>query len=476
MVLVNNGEHCDTALGMESEGIPNEWLSASSSHDAESVGPHNGRLNLDRDGGAWCPADGPLNSPDSFSSQQFLQINLPHPHTITAVETQGRFGNGNGQEFVEQFKLVYAITYPDGSRKGEESWIMYKDSAGNTILNGNNDTQTIRKTRLSPPITANKIRFIPYNLNPRTVCMRVEIRGCPFTDGIIPSTSEANPTFESNISGNLNNDGKNHKILIIILTCALLFFVINLSFIQVRRCYVKQKFAPKKVLYKFKAIPSIPTFTPSSHSTSNNVSNLPPPPLIDKHVDNRGHNTNQLQDKPLANEALLVQNHPTLRRILYPQASSASPASLTLSNPRGLVADLCCFDNHTFVPSPYLDVKNGAGSGRHQQAYPRICADSSGSSPSATTRSSSNSTVSTSATSKVDSGTDSRGKREETMTKKIPLMGLHAVDDKIDNLTTINPYACVDLLQQNNFCSSKSITSSIPAIPKESITLFENWT
>ncbi|XP_037798829.1 discoidin domain-containing receptor A-like, partial [Penaeus monodon] len=47
-------EDCDRPLGMESSDIPNEAITASSSHDI-IVGPHNARLNVDQNGGAWCP-------------------------------------------------------------------------------------------------------------------------------------------------------------------------------------------------------------------------------------------------------------------------------------------------------------------------------------------------------------------------------------------------------------------------------------
>ncbi|XP_035705093.1 probable serine/threonine-protein kinase DDB_G0282963 isoform X3 [Folsomia candida] len=53
------------------------------------------------------------------------------------------------------------------------------------ILKGNVNTYTENQQQLNPPIIASKVRFIPYSLHIRTVCMRVEVYGCNFTDGIV---------------------------------------------------------------------------------------------------------------------------------------------------------------------------------------------------------------------------------------------------------------------------------------------------
>lgn len=41
------------------------------------------------------------------------------------------------------------------------------------------------KHDLDPPILASKIRFFPYSYHKRTVCMRVELYGCRWTDGVV---------------------------------------------------------------------------------------------------------------------------------------------------------------------------------------------------------------------------------------------------------------------------------------------------
>ncbi|CAL4166812.1 unnamed protein product, partial [Meganyctiphanes norvegica] len=56
---------------------------------------------------------------------------------------------------------------------------------GDIVLSGNTNTYTAVENKLVPPIIASKIRIIPYSPHPRTVCMRVELHGCPYMDGLV---------------------------------------------------------------------------------------------------------------------------------------------------------------------------------------------------------------------------------------------------------------------------------------------------
>ncbi|CAH1390363.1 unnamed protein product [Nezara viridula] len=49
------------------------------------------------------------------------------------------------------------------------------------ILSGNSDTATVVSHKLMPPVFANQIRVLPYSVHRRTVCLRIELLGCPFT-------------------------------------------------------------------------------------------------------------------------------------------------------------------------------------------------------------------------------------------------------------------------------------------------------
>lgn len=53
------------------------------------------------------------------------------------------------------------------------------------VMKGNTNTYIESLQQLDPPIWASKVRFLPYSIHQRTVCMRVELYGCPYTDGIL---------------------------------------------------------------------------------------------------------------------------------------------------------------------------------------------------------------------------------------------------------------------------------------------------
>lgn len=172
-VICLERSQCIAPLGMESKSIPDEDISASSSFDANNVGPKHGRIRNEINGGAWCP----LTTATS-DAKEFLEINLHTVHIITATETQGRFGNGQGAEFAESYILEYW-------RPGLNKWMRYRGHASGEILKGNINTYLESKTQLDPPIWASKIRFLPYTSHKRTVCMRVEIYGCRYGEGIV---------------------------------------------------------------------------------------------------------------------------------------------------------------------------------------------------------------------------------------------------------------------------------------------------
>ncbi|KAJ8972944.1 hypothetical protein NQ317_004153 [Molorchus minor] len=164
---------CIAPLGMESGAIRNEDITASSSFDHGNVGPHHGRVRNELNGGAWCP-----QTQATPETKEWIEINLHTVHMITATETQGRFGNGQGVEFAESYMLEYW-------RPRLNKWIRYRGRVNGELINGNINTYLESKTQLDPPIWASKIRFFPYSSHKRTVCLRVEIYGCKWADGIV---------------------------------------------------------------------------------------------------------------------------------------------------------------------------------------------------------------------------------------------------------------------------------------------------
>ncbi|KOB67140.1 Discoidin domain-containing receptor 2, partial [Operophtera brumata] len=122
---------------------------------------------------AWCP-----NGLITPKSRQYLEIELHGEYLITATETQGRFANAVGVEFVESYSVEYW-------RDALGRWVRYKDFNGSQLIPGNVNTYTPRKSTLEAPFIASKIRFFPYAAHPRTACMRVELFGCRWKQAIV---------------------------------------------------------------------------------------------------------------------------------------------------------------------------------------------------------------------------------------------------------------------------------------------------
>lgn len=164
---------CIAPLGMESGLIADKDVTASSCYNDGNVAPQNGRLNQDIKGGAWCP-----RSQITTESTEWLEIDLHTVHVITGAGTQGRFGNGQGQEYAEAYVLEYW-------RPKLGKWVRYRSLDGQEKLTGNTNTYLEKKNHLEPPIWASKVRFIPYSSHRRTVCMRVELYGCYWSVGVV---------------------------------------------------------------------------------------------------------------------------------------------------------------------------------------------------------------------------------------------------------------------------------------------------
>ncbi|WP_431308935.1 discoidin domain-containing protein, partial [Halalkalibacter flavus] len=82
------------------------------------VGPQHGRVRTENHGGAWCPKQQITTEP-----KEWLEIDLHSVHVITGAETQGRFGNGQGQEFAEAYVLEYW-------RPRLGKWVRYRNIKG----------------------------------------------------------------------------------------------------------------------------------------------------------------------------------------------------------------------------------------------------------------------------------------------------------------------------------------------------------
>ncbi|XP_076170649.1 discoidin domain-containing receptor 2 isoform X1 [Ptiloglossa arizonensis] len=189
---------CNQSLGMESGGIPDSAITASSSY-VTNVGPRNGRLRKETAGGAWCP-----KSQIERGIREWLQVDLAGPRVITGVQSQGRYDHGRGQEYVEEYTLEYR-------RPGFTEWRRYKRWDNKEVLAGNSDTSTVVSHRLVPPIFASQIRVLPHSEHRRTVCLRIELRGCQDTGGVVRYTVPESPTLELS---DISYDGKRQDNLL----------------------------------------------------------------------------------------------------------------------------------------------------------------------------------------------------------------------------------------------------------------------
>ncbi|KAM4020031.1 epithelial discoidin domain-containing receptor 1 isoform 4-T5 [Anomaloglossus baeobatrachus] len=166
---------CRYALGMQDRTIPDEDITASSAWSDSTEAKHS-RLESNEGDGAWCPV-GPVYP----SNEEYLQIDLRDLRFLTLVGTQGRDSGGLGKEFVRHYQLRY-------SRDGYK-WAQWRDRWGNEVIVGNENTHDLVLKDLGPPIIARYVRFYPMADRVMSVCLRVELYGCDWQDGLRSYTS-----------------------------------------------------------------------------------------------------------------------------------------------------------------------------------------------------------------------------------------------------------------------------------------------
>ncbi|XP_072888116.1 discoidin domain-containing receptor 2-like isoform X1 [Hemitrygon akajei] len=165
-----NLEQCRFALGMQDSIIRDEDIVASSMW-SESTAAKHGRLGTENGDGAWCPAKSVFQKPS-----EFLQVDLRRLYFITLVGTQGRHSSGHGNEYARLYSLQY-------SRNGKD-WKTWRDRNGVEVITGNSNPYDVILKDLGPPIIARFVRFYPMADRVMSVCMRVELYGCLWEDGL----------------------------------------------------------------------------------------------------------------------------------------------------------------------------------------------------------------------------------------------------------------------------------------------------
>ncbi|XP_072316171.1 epithelial discoidin domain-containing receptor 1 isoform X3 [Eucyclogobius newberryi] len=165
-----NPAQCRYALGMEDGTIPDSDISASSAWSDSTEAKH-GRLSTGEGDGAWCPAGAVFPS-----GSEYLQVDLRKLHFLALVGTQGRHADGHGREFARSYRLRY-------SRDGVK-WLTWMDRWSQDVVQGNENTYDVVLKDLGPPIVARMIRFHPLSDRVMSVCLRVELYGCVWNDGL----------------------------------------------------------------------------------------------------------------------------------------------------------------------------------------------------------------------------------------------------------------------------------------------------
>ncbi|KAJ3595759.1 hypothetical protein NHX12_005062 [Muraenolepis orangiensis] len=108
---------------------------------------------------------------------EYLQVDLRSLHFLTLVGTQGRHADGMGNEFAQRYRIRY-------SRDGTH-WVAWRDRKARQVIEANRNPYDVVLKDLEPPIIARYVRFMPVTDHSMIVCMRVELYGCQWLDGLM---------------------------------------------------------------------------------------------------------------------------------------------------------------------------------------------------------------------------------------------------------------------------------------------------
>ncbi|XP_078685481.1 uncharacterized protein LOC144918500 [Branchiostoma floridae x Branchiostoma belcheri] len=206
MMLVTATD-CRSALGVESGVTTDDQFSASSS-SGSLWQPWEARLNSNR---AWIPR--------SYSTNEWLQVDMLERTSITGIQTQGHLYFQIGRSYyVTSYKLMYS---DDGS-----NWNIFQENGSDKVFQGNRDANGVKTNTIDPPIVTRFIRLMPVTWQ-MAIAFRLELLGCeleststlksstmqtmpsssviPYSVSSITSGSEVTSPFSTDTSG--NSDG-----------------------------------------------------------------------------------------------------------------------------------------------------------------------------------------------------------------------------------------------------------------------------
>ncbi|XP_056319147.1 inactive carboxypeptidase-like protein X2 isoform X2 [Danio aesculapii] len=174
-------------LGMESHRIDNDQLLTSSVFQ-HRYGSHRARLNIqasgdddDMNGGAWC------GNPEE--KVHWIEVDARTLTEFTGVITQGR-----DDPLESDYVSTYYVAFSNDSRE----WTFLHDGYAEWLFFGNSDKNTPVLSQFMEPVVARYIRILPQSWN-GTMCMRMEILGCPVQDPLSQHQSQNEVTHRDNL-------------------------------------------------------------------------------------------------------------------------------------------------------------------------------------------------------------------------------------------------------------------------------------
>ncbi|XP_051486280.1 LOW QUALITY PROTEIN: coagulation factor VIII [Apus apus] len=153
---------CSMPLGMESRGIPDQRVSASSYSTTvfSSWSPSQARLNLQGRTNAW--------RPKSDSPSEWLQVDFEVTKKVTAIITQGAKA-----VFTHMFVTEFAVS---SSQNGVD-WSLVLQDVKEKIFKANQDHSSTVINTLEPPLFARYVRIHPRQWH-NHIALRIEFLGC----------------------------------------------------------------------------------------------------------------------------------------------------------------------------------------------------------------------------------------------------------------------------------------------------------
>ncbi|XP_020601598.1 EGF-like repeat and discoidin I-like domain-containing protein 3 isoform X1 [Orbicella faveolata] len=148
---------CDSSkpLGMEDGSIPDNKITASSTHSNSEVAW--GRLHYSQ--GSW--------TPNTDTGYQWLQVNfVPEVKLITHIATQG---NGKSWWWVKEYYVMY--------KKGGGDFKEYMENNHRVLFPGNKNKDGEVKNKITNPFQGDTVRIKPTAFSGR-IALRIELYGC----------------------------------------------------------------------------------------------------------------------------------------------------------------------------------------------------------------------------------------------------------------------------------------------------------